>query len=102
MGRRRDKGQRIAHYLNANMGKPLFTWDKSGYIDAPWPYSIRLITDRSLSRFMEAIKTAPDDLKLPITIRYDGEIEGVDNAIVAVRLRDFIKLLDKHYEERET
>lgn len=98
MGARRDKGQTIARYLTGHTGIPLLAWDHAaGAVDAPYPYAIRVVTARSLSKWHEDLHRLP--LKGPhLSIRYDYSLGSVDEAWVGMTLGSFAPLLKAHYE----
>ena len=63
-------------------------------IHAPAPYKFNLITDRVWKRFEDALPE--DDTRLTAAIRYSHTTNGVDNAIVGMRMSGFVQLLRAH------
>lgn len=66
----------------------------SNAITAPSPYKFNLITDRVWHRFEDALPE--DDTRLTAAIRYSHTTNGVDNAIVGMRMSAFVQLLRAH------
>ena len=92
MGRRRDKALAVSRYITATTGIPFIRWNGTS-IDAPDPYRIELITDAMWWRFGEKLREATDTVGIPVVIRYDGYVDGVENAIVGTTLKAFTELM---------
>lgn len=98
MGRRRDKALVVTRYLTSHTGIPLLRWN--GYsIDAPAPYTIGVTTNALWERFGSQVKETNDIPGIPFVIRYDGYVDGVENALVGTSLKAFTELLTAHYEK---
>ena len=96
VGKRRDRALTSVRYLTSATDIPLIEWH-SNAIQAPHPYQFNLITDRVWSRFEEAIPS--DDQRLTAAIRYSHTTNGVDDAIVGMRMSTFTQLLRAHAEQ---
>jgi hypothetical protein len=96
MGRREEKGRAVARYILGQTGIPFVSWVKGENIEAPFPYRFNLITAASVQRFAEAMKKNVTGLN--IVIRYDGFIDDIEQAWVAMPLRDAIVLLKAHHD----
>lgn len=98
MGARRDKVLAVARYLTGHTGIPLISWDGKGIgLSSPWPYKISVSTDASLVRWRDALDPSGGKT-MPIAIRYDKYVGDINDAIVAMRLSDAVKLLSLHYK----
>lgn len=99
--KRSEKGTRIARYITGHAGisDVRYSMDHGRVlIDLPAPYGTEVTTDRVSDRFFKSIRDNADN-GLSFTIRYDGTIDGVDNAYVGMTLRTFTQLLKAHYEK---
>lgn len=95
--KRSDKGKALVRYITGHTGIPMLHFDgRDNSIAAPNPYSIKVITDTHWWRFSEQVRAANDQSGIPFVIRYDGYIQGVDNAIVGTNLRSFAQLLEAY------
>lgn len=97
MGFRDEKGKAIARYILGHTGIPTLAWTRGGNMEAPPPYRIRVVTDRSLDRFRLTLEERTSG-RLNIVVRYDGDIPELEDAWVGMRLSDFVQLLQAHYE----
>jgi hypothetical protein len=101
MGVRRDKARAITRYLSGHSAIPTLYLDPDNtIISGPPPYGFRLSTDRNSVRFFHYIKEAPRGGINPV-IRYDGEIPELEDAIVGIRLSEFVQLIAAHYKSIE-
>lgn len=101
MSRRRDKMLAITRYLTGRTGIPGLAYHgPEATLIAPWPYEIRISTDRSLGRLSERIKALQDvdEKKIPVVIRYDGDLDTPPNAWAVMRLETFCRLAKLHYD----
>lgn len=95
--KRNDKGKAVARYITGHAGIPLLRFDyESSTIDAPTPYNIRVVTDAKWWRWSEYVKATNSKTGVPFVVRYDGYINGVDEAIVGCNLRTFTQLLETY------
>lgn len=95
--KRSEKGKSIARYLTGHAGIPLLRFDyMNSIIEAPHPYDIRVVTDAKWWRWSEYVKETNDKQGIPFVVRYDGYINGVDQAIVGCNLRTFTQLLETY------
>ena len=98
MGGKDVKVNAIRRYLTSRSGIPaLYSESGSNLISGPPPYGFMTTTDAVSWRFFQFVKDLPED-SLHAVIRYDSYIDGVDNAIVGMRLSAYAKLLDVHYK----
>ena len=93
MGKRRDRALTSVRYLTRATDIPMIEWHGNA-IHAPAPYKFNLITDRVWNRFEDALPE--DDTRLTAAIRYSHTTNGVDNAIVGMRMSAFVQLLRAH------
>lgn len=101
MGVRRDKARAVTRYLSGHSAIPTLYLDgATNIISGPPPYGFRIVTDRSSPRFFGYIKSAPRGGINPV-IRYDGEIDNLEDAIVGIRLSEFVQLIAEHYKSIE-
>jgi len=96
------KVRTVTKYLTGRTGIPSLYYDRTtGNVQSPPPYRFGVSTDAAWWRLGKYLKEMPED-SLSFAIRYDKYIEGgVDNAIVAMRLEVFVKLLEAHYNTIE-
>lgn len=93
-----DKGKRVARYLTGRTGIPSLHatgWARS--IDAPYPLTIRLTTDRATWRFFEAVKATDGQPTLGIVIRVDAD-NTLEASPVGMTLNTLAELLRVYYE----
>jgi len=96
VGKRRDRGLSSARYLTRATDIPMIEWH-SNAIQAPAPYRFNLIADTVWARFEKAMPANDDGLTA--VIRYNHTTEGVDNAIVGMRMSGFVQLLRAHADQ---
>lgn len=96
--RRLDKGKAVTRYIATRTGIPtLFFRGNDNEIEAPPPYRFAVSTDASWRRLGSYLRALPED-SISAVVRYDKFVEGgIDDAIVAMRLSAFVKLLESHY-----
>ena len=94
--KRSYKGRVIAKFLTGVSGVPLLRWNpETSTVDAPPPYYIKVTTDAASWRFWQAVRELP--VGPAVVIRYDNFIDGVEDAVVGMRLSTFASLLETHY-----
>lgn len=101
MGRRRDKALAVTRYLTGTTGIPFIRWD-GVRIESPSPYLIELTTDSVWDRFGSKVRATNEQLGIPFVIRYDGYVDGVENAIVGTNLKAFTQLLHNYHQMGDT
>jgi hypothetical protein len=90
------KGSVIAKFLTGHTGIPFLRWNgETSTVDAPPPYFIKVTTDAASWRFFQAVKDCPDGVSF--VVRYDNFIDGIEDAVVGMRLSSFVSLLETHY-----
>ncbi len=95
MGKRRDRGISSARYLTRATDIPMIEWS-GNVIKAPAPYRFNLIADTVWHRFEKALPEGDD---LTAVIRYNHTTNGVNNAIVGMRMSGFVQLLRAHADQ---
>lgn len=99
--KRSEKGARIARFIGNHAGWIGLRWDNAtSTLNAPFPHAIRVVTERSTVNFMIACRHLPEK-GLPVVIRYDGDIESVDRAIVGMTLHTYATLVAGYEEGRQ-
>lgn len=101
MGRRRDKALAVTRYLTGTTGIPFIRWD-GVRIEAPSPYGIEIVTDAVWDRFGSKVRATSEQVGIPFVIRYDGYVDGVENAIVGTNLKAFAQLLHNYHQMGDT
>jgi hypothetical protein len=95
--KRNDKGKSVARYLTGHAGIPMLRFDyETSIIEAPKPYSIRVATDAAWWRFGQYVKDTSEKSGIPFVVRFDGYINGVDQAVVGCTLSTFTQLLETY------
>ncbi len=95
--KRTDKGRAISRYITAATGIPLLSYDRdTSKIVGPPPYAFLVTTDAAGWRFFKAIRESD----LPV-VRYDGYVDSVEDAYVAMKLSHFTQLLAIHYNSMQ-
>lgn len=94
--KRADKGRAVARYIATEGGIPTAAFNGMGnWIELPYPYHAKVVTDRSLGRITEYLQQVTD---IGFVIRYDGGMQTVSDATVTMRIDAFAALLKHHYE----
>jgi len=95
--KRADKGRAVARYIATEGGIPTAHFDGNGnWINLPYPYTAKVVTDRSLSRIGEYLGQLTG---FGFVIRYDGMMKTVGDATVTIGIESFAELLKTHYEK---
>ena len=98
---RSHRARMIANYLTRSTEIPHLDYRKGSdgnwEIQSPAPYQFRLITDKKWTRFYDRLDNDPE--RLLTVIRYDRAIDGVENAVIGMRLQSFAPLLRAHVAE---
>jgi hypothetical protein len=95
--KRVDKGRAVARFIATEAEIPDAMFDGSGnWIDLPFPYMAKVVTDRSLTRINEYLK---DVTNVGFVVRYDGNMQTVSDATVTMKLDVFVQLLKNHNKQ---
>lgn len=101
MGRRTDKGRRIARLITGKTGL-ITEWVMPQGLVTERPYGFTLASDRSLSRHSMLVSALPHD-SLHAVIRFDGDMETIHDAWITFRIDAGLELLALHDKiRRET
>ena len=99
MGLRADKGRAIVRYLLGHTGIPALRWTPNG-VESPPPYNITILTAARMEDWRIAMNARPKS-GINIVVRYDGYVDGLENAWVGMRLSEFVPLLKLHYDDNQ-
>jgi hypothetical protein len=99
MGIRIAKIRRISHFLTNRSGITFTTATKELRIQGPRPYDVRTVTSRSLKDHSAAVRQLPDE-GISFVVRFDSEMESMNDAWATMRLGTACELL-KTYDERK-
>lgn len=93
MGRRRDKGTRIANLITGKTG--LVTRMEPAGLVTESPYSFALASDRSLLRHSALVKALPLD-GVHAVIRFDNDMPTIHDAWITFRIDTGLELIHMH------
>lgn len=92
------KSNTVSRYLVSRTGIIGITYDTSiRNLSAPHPYHISVTTNVKDDALAGRVKVLPRD-RISCVIRYDKWIDDISDAIVSMRLSDYVKLLGAHSE----
>jgi len=92
--KRADKGRAVARYIAAEAEIPAKYEGVGNWIELPYPYQGKIVTDRSLNRIFQYL---PEVKNLGFVVRYDGNQPTVGDATVTMGISVFTELLKSHY-----
>jgi len=92
--KRADKGRAVARYIASEAEIPAKYEGVGNWINLPYPYEGKIVTDRSIARIFEYL---PQVKNLGFVVRYDGNMPTVGDATVTMGISVFTELLKSHY-----
>ena len=99
MGVRLGKVRRLYNFLVGTTGITGISLDGFDIV-MPYPYRVTVSTGISVAEWVKKIRSDNDPKRFNMHIQYNNTVDGPNDAWAAMRLEEFVALLETYHEAR--